>query len=169
MNLYRTILAATDFSPTSDAAFEEALCLAESSGAKLIVTHVSDSPLSVSIPYGGTDLYQAAEVAARKAAEDRLERLTAKANARGVSAMWLLEEGFVSDEIVEAARRERADLVVMGTHGRRGVARVVLGSVASRVVATAPCPVLTVRSERAQLHARPKVAAQNTRLTGGAS
>ena len=168
MNLYRTILAATDFSPTSDAAFEEALRLAESSGAALIVAHVSEAPLSLTISYGGPELYQAAEMAERKAAQDRLERLTEAAGERGVSAMWLLEQGFVSDEIVEAARREKADLIVMGTHGRRGVARVVLGSVAARVVATAPCPVLTVRSDRTQLQAQPKGASENRRHMGSA-
>jgi len=161
MKLYGTILAATDFSHTSDAAFEEALRLAESNGAALIVAHVAEVLLPLTVSYGGPELYQAADAAAREAARDQLERLTATAAGRGVKAVWVLEQGFVADEIVEAARREKADLIVMGTHGRRGVARVVLGSVAARVFATAPCPVLTIRPESARLEAQGKSAAAN--------
>jgi nucleotide-binding universal stress UspA family protein len=54
-------------------------------------------------------------------------------------------EGIAHEQIARTARRQRADLIVMGTHGRTGVARFFLGSVAARVAATAPCPVLTVR------------------------
>ena len=66
----------------------------------------------------------------------------AKVRARG-----LLLEGVAHDQIVRAARRKKADLLVLGTHGRTGVARFFLGSVAGRVVASAPCPVLTVRGK----------------------
>jgi nucleotide-binding universal stress UspA family protein len=59
----------------------------------------------------------------------------------------IVESGAVADRIVRAARARRADLIVMGTHGRTGVSRLLLGSVASRVIATSPCPVLTVRGK----------------------
>jgi len=59
----------------------------------------------------------------------------------------LLAEGPAHEEIVRIAKRKRADLVVMGTHGRSGLAKLFLGSVAGRVVAAAPCPVLTVRGK----------------------
>jgi nucleotide-binding universal stress UspA family protein len=57
----------------------------------------------------------------------------------------MLLEGVAHEQIARAAKRQRADLIVMGTHGRTGMARFFLGSVAARVAATAPCPVLTVR------------------------
>jgi nucleotide-binding universal stress UspA family protein len=62
-----------------------------------------------------------------------------------VRARGLLVEGVAHEQITRAAKRLRADLIVMGTHGRTGVARFFVGSVAARVTATAPCPVLTVR------------------------
>ena len=150
MKLFQTILAATEFSATSDAAFDEALRLAESSGAALRVIHVYDLPPSAGASYAGPEAYLKTETAARASAEKRLERLVQRARDRGVEAAGILLDGFVSDEIIEAARREKADLLVMGTHGHRGLSRVVLGSVAARVVAKAPCPVLTIRSESAQ-------------------
>jgi nucleotide-binding universal stress UspA family protein len=158
MKLYETILAATEFSSTSDSAFEEAIRLAATTGAELKVIHVYDPPLSLAVPYGSPELYQSAESATRKSAVEHLERLAERARARGVEVKWILDDGFVADEIVESARREKASLIVMGTHGRRGVARVVLGSVAARVVATAPCPVLTVRPGSPQLDAPRKSA-----------
>jgi nucleotide-binding universal stress UspA family protein len=70
----------------------------------------------------------------------------ARAKRAGVSAVGLMREGVPAEEIVRAARAQRVDMIVMGTQGRTGFARLVLGSVAGRVVATAPCPVLTVRA-----------------------
>ena len=64
----------------------------------------------------------------------------------GFAARWLLRAGAAADEIVKAAADEHADLLVMGTHGRNGLERFFLGSVADRVIRTAPCPVLTVRT-----------------------
>ena len=78
-------------------------------------------------------------------AQKQLARLVAKAKGARVRARGIVREGVVADQIVRAARAQRADLIVIGTHGRTGVARFFLGSVAARVAATAPCPVLTVR------------------------
>jgi nucleotide-binding universal stress UspA family protein len=64
-----------------------------------------------------------------------------------VRARGVLLEGVAHEAIVREARKRRADLIVIGTHGRTGVARFFLGSVAARVTATAPCPVLTVRGK----------------------
>lgn len=69
----------------------------------------------------------------------------ARARRHGVRATASVSEGIPFEEIVREARRRRADLIVMGTHGRTGVARLILGSVASRVLALAACSVLTVR------------------------
>jgi nucleotide-binding universal stress UspA family protein len=84
----------------------------------------------------------------RAAAQRQLDRLVTKAKRAGARAKGLLLEGVPYDRIVRAARSTRADLVVLGTHGRTGLGRVLLGSVASRVITLAPCPVLTVRAKR---------------------
>ena len=87
------------------------------------------------------DIQRSAETYARK----KLAGLLARARKAGVRAKTVLIEGVAAERIVAAARRRRADLIVIGTHGRTGLARLMLGSVASRVVATSGCPVLTVR------------------------
>jgi nucleotide-binding universal stress UspA family protein len=142
------ILLATDFSEASDGALEEAIRLAKESGAILIVTHAFQVPPSTTVSYVPANVFQEYEGALRAAASDRLSGLLDRIRSQGVEARLLLVEGFADEEIVEAAAREKADLVVIGTHGRQGVARFFLGSVAARVVATCPCPVLTVRPSR---------------------
>jgi nucleotide-binding universal stress UspA family protein len=82
---------------------------------------------------------------ARAWAQKHLDRLLVKAKGAKLRARGVLVEGVAHDQIVRAARGRKAGLIVMGTHGRTGVARFFLGSVAARVAATAPCPVLTVR------------------------
>jgi nucleotide-binding universal stress UspA family protein len=82
----------------------------------------------------------------RADAQRRLKRLVAQAKKRGVRAKGLILEGIPHERIVRAARSTRADLIVLGTHGRTGLGRVFLGSVAARVITLAPCPVLTVRA-----------------------
>jgi len=85
------------------------------------------------------------EASARKWATASLEDWIAKARVEGLAARAVLRTGVPYQEIVGLARDERADLVVIGTHGRGGMSRALLGSVADRVVRLAPCPVLTVR------------------------
>ena len=75
----------------------------------------------------------------------KLAALTAKAKKSGVKVVGLTADGSPAQQIVRVARSKRFDLVVIGTHGRTGLAKFFLGSVAGRVVSTAPCPVLTVR------------------------
>jgi nucleotide-binding universal stress UspA family protein len=83
----------------------------------------------------------------RITAQRQLARLVATAKAAGVRASGvLIDIGVTHDRIVRFARARRADLIVMGTHGRSGLTRALLGSVAARVLATARCPVLTVRA-----------------------
>ena len=83
---------------------------------------------------------------ARHWSRRRLARLVKRAKTGGARANTLLMNGDPSQQIVHAARSTRADLVVVGTHGRTGFSKFILGSVAGRVVATASCPVVTVRS-----------------------
>ena len=84
-------------------------------------------------------------LAIRRDAEKRLRALRGEARKSGVTASALLLGGSPHEALNRAARRHRADLMVLGTHGRTGLKRLLVGSVAARVVATAPCPVLTVR------------------------
>ena len=88
-----------------------------------------------------------AAASTRAWANGQLDRQLRKAKAAGVRARGLLLEGLAHDQIVRAAKSQRADLVVIGTHGRSGLAKFFVGSVAGRVVSAAPCPVLTVRGK----------------------
>ena len=150
MAAIRRILHATDYSPASRPAFRKAVELAKAVRGQLVLVHVLSPAI---LPVMGADMYIPAtmydelERTSRAVALRYLRRLGARAKQAGVrTSMRLIEGTPVADRIVRAARAERADVIVMGTHGRTGVTRLMLGSVASRVVATAACPVLTVRS-----------------------
>jgi nucleotide-binding universal stress UspA family protein len=145
--MIRRILYASDFSSASRAAFRKAVELAKQNRAELIVAHVLAPVIPVADGYVSARAYEEMEQASRRHGQKQLGALVAKARAAGVRARALLLEGVVSERIVRAARGQRADLVVIGTHGRTGLARFVLGSVASRVVSHATCPVLTVRGK----------------------
>ena len=143
---YRRILMATDFSPVSEAAVEEAARLARESGATLWVLHVYENPAVVAPPYAPAESYLESLVAARTEAESRMQRLLSRDALRDMPIRAVVTKGLPGTQIVETAIREGVDLIVMGTHGRRGVSRVLLGSVAAMVIAVAPCPVLTIRT-----------------------
>ncbi len=98
--------------------------------------------------------YEELEAQMRSEATKNLRRLLAIARKAGLRATALLVRGTADREIVRTARSKKADLLVLGTHGRTGVARLFLGSVASRVVASAGCPVLTVPSNRSRRRSR---------------
>jgi nucleotide-binding universal stress UspA family protein len=91
------------------------------------------------------DLYAKWDAQARASAQRQLDRLMRRARRAGVRATSLLTNGPVADRIIAVARRTKADVIVMGTHGRTGIARAFVGSIAGRVVATASRPVLTIR------------------------
>jgi len=97
--------------------------------------------------YVPPQVYDDIEAGARAYAQRQLATLAVRAKKGGVRATVLLLEGVPHEQIARAARSKRADLVVLGTHGRTGLARMFLGSVASRVLSIAPCPVLTVRGK----------------------
>lgn len=146
MSRFRRILHPTDFSRASGAAFARAVALAKADRAELLVVHVLTPALPmVGDGYVSPKVYEQMEASARAAGKKHLDRLVARAKKAGVRARGLLLEGVPHERIVRAARAQRVDLVVMGTHGRTGLARFFLGSVAERVVAMAGCPVLTVR------------------------
>jgi nucleotide-binding universal stress UspA family protein len=142
----RRIMHPTDFSSASRAAFARAVALAKADRSELTLVHVMSPVMPVpGDGYISPKVYDQLAASARAWAQKQLDRLVGRAKKAGTRARGLLLEGVAHEQIVRAARRKRADLVVMGTHGRSGLAKLFLGSVASRVVGTAPCPVLTVR------------------------
>jgi nucleotide-binding universal stress UspA family protein len=145
----RRIVHPTDYSPASRPAFRKAVELAKAMRRELVLVHVL-SPVVVPIISGEMyippEIYDDLQRTARTVARRHLDRLVTRARRAGARATSRLVEGApVAERIIRLARALRADLIVMGTHGRSGVTRLVLGSVASRVVASATCPVLTVR------------------------
>lgn len=139
------ILHATDFSAASSAAFKQAIETARRDRAELLVVHVMTPPAPlVADAYMTPAVWDTLLRSQREAAQRQLDSVVAKARGR-VKVRGLLVEGVPADAIVRTARARGARMIVMGTHGRRGAARFFLGSVASRVVAAAHCPVLTVR------------------------
>jgi nucleotide-binding universal stress UspA family protein len=144
----RVILHPTDFSPASRPAFARALAEARDAGGELVLVHV----LSAVTPFVGDEFmspqtYADVHASMQAYGQKQLDKLVAKAKAAGLRARGLLLEGAPADAIVRTARRTRANVIVMGTHGRTGLARLLMGSVAQHVVGTAPCPVLTVRGK----------------------
>ena len=138
----RTIVFPTDFSECADQAFPLACSLARDHGADLVVLYVNPPPIS----HG--------EVVARRQPngyhEELWKRLRAyEAKDLKAGVRHILEEGDAADEILRVASDNKADLIVMGTHGRSALQRLVLGSVAVKVVRQAPCPVVTVRGRLA--------------------
>jgi|SRR6478735_9017256 nucleotide-binding universal stress UspA family protein len=147
MSPYKRILVAVDGSSASGKGLREALRLAKSQGARLAILNVInefpafaslEGPVPVDlVPMlrrGGKKILARAEAAARKA---------------GVRPTMVAREivgGPAADVIVREAKKQRADLIVLGTHGRRGVRRLVLGSDAEQVVRMSPVPVLLVRA-----------------------
>jgi nucleotide-binding universal stress UspA family protein len=138
------IVYPTDFSEATEPAFELALESALAQGAELTVVHVLEP-----MPALADEIYVARRMRIRaeeaEAARRQFEGLLARAKHLDVQAGDLLVEGTPATEIVDVARRLNATMIVMGTHGRTGVSKLLLGSVAEQVIATAPCPVLTVR------------------------
>lgn len=134
----RTILHPTDFSESSGAGFSLASALARDYAARLIVLYVYPPPVNAAeeVDRGRPDGIE----------EDLVAKLhELKPHDAGVKVEYRADEGFPADEILAVAEEEGADLIVMGTHGRSGVRRAVMGSVAEAVNRKALAPVVTVR------------------------
>ena len=151
---YKRILVPVDGSSTSAKGLKEAIKLAAAgkgrARARLRLLHVVEEFSAFSAPEIGADIGPVLE--AMKAGGHRtLERIERNARAAGARAETALVENFggrVADAIVRQAKRWRADLIVMGTHGRRGVKRALLGSDAELVVRYSPVPVLLIPARR---------------------
>lgn len=152
--MYRRILVPVDGSATSTLGLSEALGLAKNQGARLRILNVLDESVLVQ----SMDVYTMAQTAdivdsLRASGQKALDTAAALTRKRGVKAECALLESRgqpVSDVILSEAKKWRADVIVMGTHGRRGMNRMLLGSDAERVLRDAPVPVLLVRGEQAQ-------------------
>jgi universal stress protein A len=147
------ILVPTDFSAAADAALDYAYELVGKFGASLEILHVLDHPLVVDGMAGEAYVSEAPTLrtAMLLEAQERLRhRATPGAGVPPVHTEVLF--GYGARTIAEYAAERGVDLIVMGTHGRTGFAHLLLGSVAERLVRTAPCPVLTVRHLEAREH-----------------
>ncbi|MGD0672466.1 MAG: universal stress protein [Candidatus Binatus sp.] len=150
MPTFSKIVAATDFSEDSTLALTFAQELAAKFSAEIVLVHV-DQPLA---PVMMTpELGPAMDVGAmgriaeeqRMLAQKELDKIAGKLREAGLKVKVQLKVGSPFMEILRAAQSENADLIVLGTHGRTGLAHVLMGSVAERVVQKSPCPVLTIR------------------------
>jgi nucleotide-binding universal stress UspA family protein len=140
------ILHATDFSTASRRAFTTAVDLARTLKAKLTLVYVI-APLLPMAPeqYVDAGAFDRIEAQTRDWSAQQLKRLANRVRKAGVRVATELREGDAATQIVRAAKSRRADLIVVGTHGRGVIPKFFLGSVADRVIKTATCPVTAVR------------------------
>lgn len=141
---FQKILVPVDFGESSDKALATAVELAKQFQSTLVLIHTWEIPAYDygAMNFSAVDLLTPIE----DAAKGQLDSLLAEVRTKVPSTRAILTRGIAWREIVSAIEHERPDLVVMGTHGRRGVGRVVLGSVAEKIVRVSPVPVLTVRA-----------------------
>jgi nucleotide-binding universal stress UspA family protein len=142
MSTFKHILVPTDFGPSAEAALDLAIDLAKTWNAQLTLFHVAEIP---PFAYAGMEYSPDFVTPILDAGTAQLEDLKKKVVARCPNVTTECKLGFPREEILARAEAVGADLIVMGTHGRRGLSRVFLGSVAERVVRLSRVPVLTVR------------------------
>jgi nucleotide-binding universal stress UspA family protein len=136
----KAILVPTDFSTASDAAVPHAEALARQSSAELLILHVEEPPLA----YGSGELYYGLPEPNAELIQKMLDAV--KPSDPAVPCRHRLVMGDPAAEILRIAAEEGAEMIVMGTHGRTGLFRALMGSVAEAVVRRAPCPVLVYRA-----------------------
>jgi nucleotide-binding universal stress UspA family protein len=136
----RTILHPTDFSEHSKLAFRLARSLARDYGARLIVLHVAEPPPGAV----GERVFTLPPPLDLEALRQRLQKL--KPRDPKIPVEHRVVEGLADTEILKAAEATKCDVIVLGTHGRTGLDRLLMGSVAEQVLRGAPCPVVTVKT-----------------------
>ncbi|HET6367884.1 MAG TPA: universal stress protein [Pseudomonadales bacterium] len=145
--LFHRIVVPTDLSDCAEEAWKVAQRVAETLQSELVLVHVFVTPPIYGDPLRiSADKTWEAYEKARQWVAEALDKTATQAKDKGVTVRPVMLTGSPAQEIVDLARSEQADLVIMGTHGRGGMSRVLLGSVADRVIRLAPCPVLTVRT-----------------------
>jgi nucleotide-binding universal stress UspA family protein len=147
MKPFHRILFATDLTEASEPALAEAIEMAKGDGTELLIAHAYQLPSAAPAASIAGGVYEDWARNLRELVEAKLEPLIEKARAEGVEAQPLVLTGTPHEVIAQAAAEQGADLVIMGTHGRKGFSRFFLGSVASRVSSSAPCPVLTIHAD----------------------
>ena len=140
--MYDTILVPTDGSDASEGAVEHAIELATQYDATLHALYVVDTGAYSSLEMGADIVAEALEEEGSKA----VDQVASEASEAGVDVETAVRTGIAHRAIVEYVTEQGVDLVVMGTHGRTGVGRFLLGSVAEKVIRTADAPVMTVRT-----------------------
>jgi nucleotide-binding universal stress UspA family protein len=143
--LPKNILVPTDLGEGAEEALEYACELAQTFGAKLHLLNVIGIP-ALGVPELGVALTSTVIDSIIRDNQAALDRLAEAKRCKAQIGQVLLRTGDARDVINQVARELDCDLIVMGTHGRRGVARALLGSVTETVMRTAPCPVLAVRA-----------------------
>ena len=147
----REILYPADFSENAAAAWPYAREMAEQLGARLLLLHVAPGPYPAPETFLTAEQWRGVFAAQQKEAEAKLRALAS--TAPEVKTEILVTRGVPFLEIARVAAERKADLIVMGTHGRTGLAHALIGSVAEKVVRMAACPVLTVRHAAMQVGA----------------
>lgn len=155
MSTIKTILVPIDFSDTSEIAAGRALEVAARVKAQIVFLHVIDD-LPAMLHDGPGALPAATRDAYERRLKTELEAAAMRAFVAQIPSRCLVEHGSPARTIVDVAEREAADLIVMGTDGRKGMRRLMLGSAAEEVVRTAPVPVLTVHTESACARTPPR-------------
>lgn len=152
MTTWNKIIYPTDFSPAAEAVFDTAQRLARDSDSLLMIVHVVEpvvaaTPGTVAPPVtiGGTDLSETQQKAIEEAREE-LQKVVPTDSA--IRFEHRVIEGLASDGILNLAELEQPDLIIMATHGRTGLKRLLMGSVAEKVVRHARCPVLTLKTSK---------------------
>lgn len=144
----KKILYATDFSKASEQALQKAVELAKQNRAELLVVHVIEPvPYVSGEEFGGGEVYAKLEEVSKREAQSSMAKLMQRLKKARVRAQSFLYRGSAHDQIVKAARSKKADMIVIGTHGRTGLSKLFMGSVAGKVVSSATCPVMTVRGK----------------------
>jgi nucleotide-binding universal stress UspA family protein len=148
----KTILFPSDFSSKADEAFDFAAAMAQQNGAKLLVVHVEEPPLV----YGDGTFYYGIPDPDEGALQEMLGKL--QPQQAGIPCEHFLLKGSPAGAIVDFAKEKGVDLIVMSSHGRTGLGRLLMGSVAELVVRRAECPVLIVKPALAAKQAKPLAA-----------
>jgi len=145
MKSFTKILTAIDFSENSECAFDYALTLATQFNAELTIIHVINEPVDLRGFYVPHISFEQLEKEIEESAVKMMETFCSTKLGTFSNYKTSIMTGIPSDEITAAATRIDASLIVLGTHGRTGLDRILFGSTAERVVRSASCPVLTVR------------------------
>lgn len=146
MKSIKKILYATDYSKASARAFDEAVKLAKQNRAEILVVHVIEpTPYVAGEEFASAEIYAKLDDMAKRDAQSAMAKLMLRLKKLRVKAQSLLLRGSAREQIVKAAKSKKADMIVIGTHGRTGLSKLFMGSVAGSVVSTAACPVMTVR------------------------